>query len=358
MGSRQRTVAVTAVAVVVLAAVVVIGNRILGERNRTDLSRALDVVPSSTLRLSFTDWSAVRDALGPELGDDPDAEAIGDLISKGYDRDLTAVSSIDESAVALQQHFGFSPATMSWEAFAQGRSGATMVVRMPDGFDFDDVEHKLTGLGFTKPKKDDGVWLGGTDLVAAIDPTITPELQYVAVLADQHLIVTSDEEDYARKAAAVAQGNGRSLGDIDTVEDSVAPLAEPAAAMVWAKDFACSDLAMSQADADDQDSADALIEKAGELTPLTGLVMALGKDRTLNVSELFESGSAAKKNLRTRANLIVGPAPGRGGSFSDDLKLTRSRTDGSTVQLTLRPKEKTGFVLSALDSGPVLFATC
>jgi hypothetical protein len=51
-------------------------------------------------------------------------------------------------------------------------------------------------------------------------------------------------------------------------------------------------------------------------------------------------------------------APGRGGTFSDDLKLTTSRTDGSAVLLQFVPKERTGFVLSALDNGPVLFATC
>lgn len=357
LGNRQR-IAVAAVVVVVLGAVVVVGTRFWTDRDRTDLRRALDVVPASTLRLSFTDWAAVRGSLKVDPGKAPSTDEIADLISRGYDRDFTAVSSIDEAASALQENFGFSPATMSWEAFAQGRSGATMVVRMPDGFDFDEVTGNLTDLGFTKPKKDDGVWLGGTDLVAAIDPTITPELQYVAVLADRHLIVTSDVEDYAEKAAQVAQGHGRSLGDIASVRDVVSPVDEPAAAMVWAEDFACSDLAMSQADSDDQDQADALVAKAGKLTPLSGLVMALGEDRSLTISELFESGSAAKENLRTRAELIVGPAPGRGGSFSDDLKLTESRTDGATVQLTLKPREKTGFVLSALDSGPVLFATC
>lgn len=358
VAGRGRTIALTVILVVVLGTLVTVGARFWADRNRTDLRRALDVVPSSTLRLSFTDWSAVRSALRSHPGNDPSDAAIDDLISRGYDRDLTAVSSIDDSAKALQEHFGFSPATMDWEAYAQGRSGATMVVRMPDGFDFDTVTRKLASAGFTRPKHDDGVWNGGIDLVAALDMTITPELQYVAVLADHHLIVTSDTESYAKRAAAVAGGHGRSLGDVSSVRDAVAPLDEPAAAMVWAEDFACSDLAMSQAATDDQDTANALVAKAGELTPLSGLVMALDPDRTLTVSELFESRRAAKENLRPRAELVVGPAPGRGGSFSDDLRLTRSHTDGSTVQLVLRPREKTGFVLSALDSGPVLFATC
>jgi len=358
VAERRRTIALAVTVVVVLAAVVVVGTRIWVDQHRTELRRALDVVPASTLRLSFTDWAGVRDALHLDLGQDPSDAQINKLISRGYDRDLTAVSSIDDSAVALQEHFGFSPATASWEAYAQSRAGATMVLRMPGGFDFDKVTSKLASAGFTKPKQDDGVWNGGVDLVAAIDETITPELQYIAVLADRHLIVTSDTEGYAKQAARVAAGHGRSLGDVGSVRDAVAPLDEPAAAMVWAEDFACSDLAMSQAATDDQETGAQLVAKAGELTPLSGLVMALDQDRTLTVSELFESKRAAKENLRPRAELIVGPAPGRGGSFSDDLKLTKSHTDGSTVQLVLEPREKTGFVLSALDSGPVLFATC
>lgn len=358
MAGRRRSIALGVVVVLVLGVLALVGTRIWAERHRTDLRRALDVVPSGTLRLSFTDWAAVRRAL--KIADDtsPSAALNTDLAGKGYDSDLTASSSIDESGPALQKFFGFSPATIEWEAFAQARAGATMVVRLPGGFDFDGVRNRLTSSGFDKPAKDDGVWAGGADLVASLDGTLTPELQYVVVLADEHLIVTSDTEDYAKKAAAVAQGRGRSLGDIASARDVVAPLDEPAAAVVWAEDFACTDLAMSQASTDDQDTGSDLVAKAGGITPLSGLAMALSPDRRLTVSELFESERAAQQNLRPRATLIVGPAPGRGGSFSDDLELVTSRTDGATVQLVLRPRARSGFVLSALDSGPVLFATC
>jgi len=178
------------------------------------------------------------------------------------------------------------------------------------------------------------------------------------VLADQHLIVTSDEESYAKVAAEAALGDRPSLADESATRDLVGKLAEPAAAMVWSRDFACSDLAMSQADQDAQDEANALVARAGGVSPLSGLVMALHPDRRLTVAEQFESAGQAKENLRARARLAVGDAPGRGGSFSDDLTLTTSRTNGSAVLLELKPKERTGFVLSALDNGPVLFATC
>jgi hypothetical protein len=357
MGRRRRIVLVVGVVLVCLVAALAV-RKVWTDAHRTDLSEALDLVPRSTLRLAFTDWAAVRRQLGVPDQTRPTTATIEKLTSKGYDTDLSAASSIDESAAALQKHFGFSPATAQWEAYAQSRAGATMIVRMPDGFDMDQVSQHLDDLGFTRPSKKTGVWKGGADLVAAIDPTITPELQYVAVLADRHLVVTSDLESYAGVAAATALGERDSLGDASSTRDLVAKLDEPAAALVWSGDFACEDLAMSQADQDAQDQADALVREAGGVTPLAGLAMTLAPDRTLTVAEQFESSDQARENLRPRARLAVGEAPGRGGSFSDDLTLRSSRTDGSAVLLELVPKERTGFVLSALDNGPVLFATC
>ena len=357
MNPRRRILLVAAV--VVLALVVALtGRKLWQDAHRTGLRQALDAVPKATMRLAFTDWAAVRARLDLPTEESPSATTIDALTSRGYDSDLSAASSIDESTAALQEHFGFSPATAQWEAYAQSDEGATMVVRMPDDVDLEKVTDHLDDLGFTKPSDPDGVWQGGIDLVAAIDPTITPELQYVAVLADRHLIVTSDQEAYAKKAARVASGHGDSLADEASTRDLVDKLDEPAAAMLWSRDFACDDLAMSQADEDSQAQADDLVAAAGKITPLSGLVMAMAPDRTLTVAEMFEDSGQARDNLRARARLAVGDAPGRGGRFSDDFTLESSRTDGAAVLLQLRPKERTGFVLSSLDNGPVLFATC
>jgi hypothetical protein len=358
VGTRRRTVVVVSTALVV-AIVLVLGARaVWRDRHPTDLRAAADAVPRSTLRLAFTDWAAVRRQLGVPDQKDPTAATIDKLTSKAYDTDLSAASSIDESTAALQKNFGFSPATVEWEAYAQSRAGATMVVRLPDSLDPDEVTHHLDDLGFRRPSSSTGVWKGGIDLVAAIDPSITPELQYVAVLADQHLVVTSDTESYAKQAVAAAKGDKDSLADVASTRTLIDTMKEPAAAMVWSGDFACEDLAMSAADTDSQAQADSLVKAAGGVSPLSGLVMAMAPDRRLSVGELFESSGQAKDDLRPRAKLAVGDAPGRGGRFSDDLDLLSSRTDGSAVLLEFRPKTKTGFVLSALDNGPVLFATC
>ena len=356
--TRRRTLLVVLVALVVVA-VLAVGGVVAWERaHRTALDEALAVVPAASLRVGFTDWTGVRRALGADLGSSPGRGPVERLITKAYDTDLSAASSIDESAVALQEMYGFGPATAQWEAYAQSRAGATMVLKPADGTDFDTLAGNLRDLGYQAPKSDDGVWRGGIDLVAQIDPTLSPEVQYVVLLKDQGLIVSSDTSAYAAKAGRVARGDGASLSGqagIGSVSDR---LGEPADAIVWADDFACEDLAMSQADREDQATADRLVQRAGGVTPLAGLAMAMQPDRRLQVVAHFEDGDEARKNLRPRAELAVGEAVGRGGSFADDLRLTRSRAIGDEVVLDLRPRQKTGFVLSALYDGPVLFATC
>jgi hypothetical protein len=351
----KRVVVVAAAAVLLVTAAVVGGVTWWHRAHRTDLERALALVPEGSLRVSFTDWAAIRQRLGVH---GTDRAAVRRLQNKAYDDDLSAASSVDEEGVALQRLYGFGPATATWEAYAQSRHGAALVLRLPDDTDFERLASRLRDIGYKQPAIDDGVWRGGVDLVASLDPSLNPEVQYVVLLADQHLVVTSDSPTYAATAARVAAGDGTSLADLDSARTMVDTLAEPAAAVLWSHDFACRDLAMSQAAPGDQRQADQLIEQAGQVSPLSGLVMAMAPDRTLTVAEQFESTDQARENLRARAKLAVGEAVGRGGSFADDFRLTSAKATGSTVLLTMKPKQHTGFVLSALYDGPVIFATC
>jgi hypothetical protein len=356
--SIVRRLLVGVLALALVAGLVAVGVLVWQRVNRTPLQEALGLVPDSSLRVGFTDWTVVRRELDADPGDTPGREAVEDLMERAYDTDYAAVSSIDESAAALQENFGFSPATAQWEAFAQGREGATMVLKVAEGADFEVLADNLRSIGYEEPDEDEGVWDGGVDLVAGIDPTITPELQYVALLEDRGLVVSSDNLRFAATAARVAAGDAGSFASVDGVSDLAGRLGEPANAMVWGSDFACEDLAMSQADEDDQATADRLVESVGGVSPLEGLAMAMRPDRTLLVAAHFEDADSAEENLRPRARLAVGEAVGRGGSFADDFELEASRVRGSEVLLDLRPREGTGYVLSALYDGPVLFATC
>lgn len=356
--SRRRSLVVGALALAMVGALVTAGLVVWERMTRTGLEEALHAVPASSMRVGFTDWAAVRRELGVDPGDTPDRDAVEDFVDQAYDTDFSAVSSVDESAGALQEKFGFSPATAQWEAFAQGREGAVMVLKVAEGADFDILAKNLGTIGYREPAAEDGVWKGGVDLVSAIDPTITPELQYVALVADRGLVVSSDSSRFAATAARVASGDGDAFASVDGVGDLSDALGEPANAMLWGKDFACADLAMAGADADAQAEGERLVEQAGGVSPLAGLAMAMRPDRTLRVAAHFEDSDDARENLRPRAELAVGDAVGRGGSFADDLELVSSKASGTEVLLDFRPREETGFVLSALYDGPVLFATC
>lgn len=341
-----------------LALVLVVGvafaGRLAWQRwTRSDLESALRVLPGNAKRVSFTDWKRVRETLDVKPG-----QAMESWLDRGYERDLVAGSSMDEAAVAMQQHFGFSPANVDWEVFGQARQGAAMVVKIPGSVDFDGLARKLTEAGFTKPAKPDQVWRGGVDLVAALDPTLTPEVQFVALLEDQRAVVTSDSPEYAASVAEVVRGDADSLAEDDAATALVGQVGEPQTAILWAGDFACEDLSMASADEDAQQQAKQAIAEAGGISPVTGLVMAL-TGRELTVAARFPDSDQAVSNLKARAKLAVGPAIGRdSGSFSDDLDLESSRARGATMVLKFRAKQPGSFPLSRLYDGPVVFASC
>ena len=129
-------------------------------------------------------------------------------------------------------------------------------------------------------------------------------------------------------------------------------------AVLWASDFACEDLSMASADAEDQRVADRLVADAGGVSPVTGLVVAQQPDRSIRVALEFESAAQASDNLQPRVDLAAGDAPGQGGSFPERFSITSGEADGSDVVLHLKPRRDASAALSDLSSGPVLFATC
>jgi len=273
-----------------------------------------------------------------------------------FQADLSSASSIAQSGPALQQYYGFSPATLEWEAYGQSPNGAVTAMRLSDGADFDGLGDRLERLGYTRPGSDTGIWEGGPDVVAAIDPTLTPEVQYVALLADQHLVLTSDTTSYLSTAVAAATGDGDHLSGVSDLMSQATDGSDVLAGVLFAHDFACTTLAMSQASPEDQQVAQNLVEDAGKLNPLDGLLVAALPDRRLRVVMGFENDDQAATNADTRAKLAVGEAPGK-GDFADLFSLSGARSDGHDVVLEVRAKPDQ-YVLSELTSGPVLFETC
>ncbi len=329
--------------------------RVIGARSTYE--QALSQLPKSTLRTTFTDWAAVREqARGEDLDARSSRGEVDAFTTRAYDRDLTGGSALAGSTYALARRFGFSPLTAQWEAFGQSPKGQVDVLKLKRSADMPAIVRALVRLGYEKPDREDGTWVGGADLVAGIDGELTPVQQNLVVFEDERLVLMSDNAAYVSAAAEVVRGDADALTDEDGVASLAGVVGDPVAAVQWTSTFVCEDLSMGQADEEDQRVADDLVRKAGKTSPLAGFVMAQGADRSLAVGLHFESDDQASANLQTRVDLASGDAPGQGGSFAERFSITSGEADGADVVLRLKPRGDA--VLSDLSSGPLLFATC
>ena len=320
----------------------------------SDLQRATALAPPDAQRLTWTDWSAVRQKLGVNVGSRSGTPQVESFLDKGFQADLTSTSALLQSATTLHEKYGFSPATLEWELLSQSHQGAVILMRTPDSFDFEALADRLESLGDDPPQSDTGVWEGGGDVLAEISPDLTPELSHVALDADRQLIVTSDRAGYLDHAMDTVTGDADGLEGFDDILEATG---EPLSAAIYSGNIACQALAMSSADQADQDQAKELIEAAGEVNPVTAFSMSVQPGRDIRVVLGFENDDQAKVNADTRSVLARGPAPGQGGDFSDRFTVDRVTAEGSLVTLALDPVPGE-YVLSDLSSGPVLFATC
>lgn len=347
--SRRAVVALVAVAAVVVAGLV--AWRLLTPD--TALGRAFSIAPAATSRVSWTDWEGVRRELGADVDADSSAEEVDAFLADAFAEDLSAMSALGTSAGVMQTELGFSPATISWELLAQSPDGAVEMLGVDDEVSFDEVADRLAELGWTEPEDDEGVWVGGPDVLSGAGP-LTPELQHFALLADRHVILASDQAPYLEQVLKVVHGDADAADDL---ADLASGLEEPVAAAVYDGAYACERLAMSQADDDAQAEADQLVEAAGGVHPLTGFAMGLLAGGDLRAVMQVEDADDAPDDADARAQLAAGPAPGQGGDFSDRFTVTDAGSQGREITLDLRPQDGE-YVLSDLTSGPVLFATC
>jgi hypothetical protein len=343
--------AVTLLAVVAL--IVVLGVRPFG-LGRTEFAKAVASAPAGTERVSWTDWAGVRRELGSAVTSRSSTAEVQAFLDDGADADLTSRSALLQSAPHLQELFGFSPASVEWELFSQSHDGAVITLRLPDSIDLGDIANRLEDLGFPRPGSDTGVWAGGPDLLSTIAADLTPELAYLVLDADDHLILASDQQRFLETAFLAATGDGERVDGLDAV---VGAVGEPLSAAVYSGDYACGALAMGNADAEDQAQAVELVAAAGTVDPYLAFAMAMRPEGDVRVAMEFANDDQARDNADSRAVLATGPAVGQGGDFAERFALRSASADGSVVVLDLDPVEGE-YVLGDLSSGPVLFATC
>ena len=340
-------------AVVVVLALVVAAALWWRARPESDLARATALAPADAERLTWTDWAGVRGEVGSDVDAESSASDVSAFLDEAYAEDLTATSALGESAVVMHERYGFSPASLEWELFSQSSRGAVLLMRLPDEVDPDGLRETFEGLGYQPPDEDDGVWAGGSELLPRIAPDLTPELQFLAVSDDEDLVLASDTADYLRD---VVRGLGEGVpADLRPVLDVAGEA--PLTAVAYDGTYTCTELAMSQADAADQEAADDLLAQAGEINPLTAFLMAEQPGGRIRLAMGFESEQQARTNADSRAALLAGPAPGQGGDFTDRFELGDVVANGTVVRTDLTPGDGE-YVVSDLTAGPVLFASC
>ena len=163
----------------------------------SQIESALQTLPQQTLIANFTDWAAIRDELDPGLSSRSPEEARAAVFAKAYSRDYFRTTSLlgvfDRDMAST---YGWTVDHKSGRCTARVGDGAVEVLRMPDGFDFSTADRALTKLGYAEPD-DHGVRVADDQTLAGIAGGLTPQLTAVAVLPDEHLVVTSDAAAYA-----------------------------------------------------------------------------------------------------------------------------------------------------------------
>lgn len=307
--------------------------------------RAVGLLPEDSQRVLWTDWAAIRGEV-----DCRDWSRCEERLS---DTDLGAASALVISAEALEGQLQWGPRLVDWEVLGQSTAGQVLVV---GGFDSEQLESVATtyaARGFTAPSEkrlDGGVWTGGGDVLARLGIS-EPVFGHAAFLADEGLLLSSDDPGYLADAVASARtGDGPDLPLVASVDNAIA-------AVGLAGDRACEELGFATADSGAQAEAEQLVEAAGGVSPLDGYLVALGPDGAWTAVLGFEDDARAERDLLPRQRLAAGTDPGQAGTYPELFTLDSAETDGSSVVLrgVARPA---AYALTQTTQGPVLLASC
>lgn len=316
----------------------------------TGWAAVTQLLPPDTERVAFTDWSQVRKELRYEAT--PSAAASERLALRATDRDLS-VSSTGEAAASIERALGFNPVASDWEMLAQGPDGMVVIWRFDD-LDADRVTDHLRDAALTEPKDatSGGVWKGGADVLTDAG-VAAPEVQHVAVLEDEGLILASDDAGYLRDAVPVARGDEDGL-DVAALAD---PIETPMAAVLLTNGRVCEELSTDQADGDAQATRDELVRQVGGVERLESYLVARLPGDELDVVFGYADDEAAEADRRAREALAKAEDPGQYLDYRELFTVRDARTEGRAVVVRTRAIDEFA-PLTNLTSGPVLLATC
>lgn len=347
---RRRTGLLVGLALLVVAVVAGVGYAVWPRA--TGLERAAGLLPPDTLRVTWTNWAGLREELGAESVDGEAGERFYDAVA---DRDLST-SSLASSTDLLVQGLGLNPMASDWEMLGQSRDGMVLVMQLAEGTDVEALADRFGRLGFDEPGSDElsgAVWRGGPDVISDVPGLATYELQNVAFLADERLLVASEDADHLESVVPVVRGDEDGLDASAVLEHVDTPLT----AVALLEDYACEALSMSSADPEAQAQAEALVEEAGGVTAMTGYLVALGEGERLTIVLDFEDEARAEDNAVAREALAGAEDPAQFVAYPEVFTLSEVSQEGTSVVMTGTAHPEFA-PLSNLTEGPVLLATC
>ena len=316
-------------------------------------------MPADVETANITDWQDVRTLLDVEP---EDPESLEQLADRGFSTDLTSVSPLADDAAVMADRYGWSIAATDWEAFGQSREGQAVVVSL-GSVDPADVVSGLERLGYTAPADDlesGGVWSGGSELVSSIAPDLTPLLGHVAVLADDGLVVLSDDPDYAAHTVAVADGEADSLTDDAAVTAVAMQLAGDPVMVLHRGERGCDVTSLRTASRSDRVVAARLVGQGPALVAYDALGFGLrvGAGSELDVVMRFTDDKDAAVQRPVRLALTTGDALAQGGTWEERFSGVEATLDGRDLVLRLSSDDRAARLLSDLGTGGLLFASC
>ena len=254
----------------------------------------------------------------------------------------------------MQDELGLSPATLDWELLAQSADGAVEMLGVGDDLASTTSPSGSPRSGWAEPEDEDGVWVGGPDVLVGVGSGLTPELQHFVLLPDRGLVLASDQAPYLEQVMEVVDG------DADAAEASPT---WPQGSAIRSRQRCTTATTRASASRWPRPTTTPAPRRTSWWPPPVGSTRSPASRWAC--SPAGTSGRCCRWRTPTthRATPTRAPSwrparlPGRAATSRTGSPSRTPAREGREITLDLRPAEG-AYVLSDLTSGPVLFATC
>lgn len=324
-----------------------------GSDGRSSLNAAFDALPAGTLVAGFTDWTAIRRELDVPEGS---GRVAREELAAASLKELSARSVLGGSIAAMHDVYGWSAADLDWEAYGQSRSGAAMVAKLTGSASIDQIERRLTKLGYAR---DGEVWTLDAEGAATVGADLASTLGKLSFVPAKRLVVAADRPAYVPDVLATIRGRDASLLSVRPAIDLASSLTGSVTAVLQAGAFGCRATSLADLGPAVQAQASAALVRAGDLEQPTFTGRGLdggSKGATISFVSAFASPAQAARQTAVRKALATGPFIGRSGQIQDTLELKEATTRSNVAKLDFTTDPSRSAYMSG--EGPLLFASC